>query len=180
MKSESLSTSPFGSPISSRTCVCSSSTLAVNSGFAPSIHLSTALLYAMAVAPLVEQAQIPFISLAGAVVIVEPVKKWVFKTPHSDRQACERIFVDMKARGTAKIALIAMDRSISAWAGMRETLGDEADRLLDLLAQLASLRRDAEDLFPEARAFVRPGFDEPVKPLARKGPTVTKARRLRA
>jgi branched-chain amino acid transport system substrate-binding protein len=60
----------------------------------------------MAVAPLVEQAQIPFISLAGAVVIVEPVKKWVFKTPHSDRQACERIFVDMKARGATKIALI--------------------------------------------------------------------------
>jgi branched-chain amino acid transport system substrate-binding protein len=60
----------------------------------------------MAVAPLVEQAQIPFISLAGAVVIVEPVKKWVFKTPHSDRQACERIFVDMKARGLTKLALI--------------------------------------------------------------------------
>jgi branched-chain amino acid transport system substrate-binding protein len=60
----------------------------------------------MAVVPLVEQAQIPFISLAGAVVIVEPVKKWVFKTPHSDRQACERIFVDMKARGISKIALI--------------------------------------------------------------------------
>jgi branched-chain amino acid transport system substrate-binding protein len=58
------------------------------------------------VAPLVEQAQIPFISLAGAVVIVEPVKKWVFKTPHSDRQACERIFVDMKARGLTKLALI--------------------------------------------------------------------------
>jgi branched-chain amino acid transport system substrate-binding protein len=61
----------------------------------------------MAVVPLVEQAQIPFISLAGAVVIVEPVKKWVFKTPHSDRQACERIFADMKARGTTKIALIS-------------------------------------------------------------------------
>jgi branched-chain amino acid transport system substrate-binding protein len=61
----------------------------------------------MAVVPLIEQAGIPFISLAGAVVIVEPVKKWVFKTPHSDRQACERIFVDMKARGTTKIALIS-------------------------------------------------------------------------
>ena len=60
----------------------------------------------MAVVPLIEQAGMPFISLAGAVVIVEPVKKWVFKTPHSDRQACERIFVDMKARGTTKIALI--------------------------------------------------------------------------
>src|SRR5574341_2024854 len=49
----------------------------------------------MAVVPLVEQAGIPFISLAGAGVIVEPVKKWVFKTPHSDRQACERIFVEI-------------------------------------------------------------------------------------
>jgi branched-chain amino acid transport system substrate-binding protein len=61
----------------------------------------------MAVVPLIEQAGMPFISLAGAVVIVEPVKKWVFKTPHSDRQACERIFVDMKGRGTTKIALIS-------------------------------------------------------------------------
>ena len=53
----------------------------------------------MAVVPLAEAAQIPFISLAGAVVIVEPVKKWVFKTPHTDRMACEKIFVDMQARG---------------------------------------------------------------------------------
>jgi len=72
----------------------------------------------MAVAPLIEQAGMPFISLAGAVVIVEPVKKWVFKTPHSDRQACERIFVDMKARGTTKIALISgaggFDKSMRA------------------------------------------------------------------
>ena len=52
----------------------------------------------MAAVPLVEQAGVPFISLAGAVVIVEPVKKWVFKTPHTDRMACEKIFVDMKAR----------------------------------------------------------------------------------
>ncbi len=52
----------------------------------------------MAVVPLVEAAGMPFISLAGAVVIVEPVKKWVFKTPHTDRMACETIFVDMQTR----------------------------------------------------------------------------------
>src|SRR3954468_18724607 len=34
----------------------------------------------VAAVPLAEAAGIPFISLAGAVVIVEPVKKWVFKT----------------------------------------------------------------------------------------------------
>ncbi|MEX1074160.1 MAG: ABC transporter substrate-binding protein, partial [Burkholderiales bacterium] len=61
----------------------------------------------MAVVPLAQAAGMPFISLAGAVVIVEPVKKWVFKTPHTDRMACDKIFVDMKARGVAKAALIS-------------------------------------------------------------------------
>jgi len=60
----------------------------------------------MAAVPLVEQAQIPFISLAGAVVIIEPVKKWVFKTPHTDRMACEKIFTDMNERKLSKLALI--------------------------------------------------------------------------
>jgi len=61
----------------------------------------------MAVVPLVESAGVPFISLAGAVVIVEPVKKWVFKTPHTDRMACERIFLDMRSRSIQRIGLIS-------------------------------------------------------------------------
>jgi branched-chain amino acid transport system substrate-binding protein len=61
----------------------------------------------MAVVPLVESAETPFVSLAGAVVIVEPVKKWVFKTPHTDRMACEKIFVDLNARKLNKVALIS-------------------------------------------------------------------------
>ncbi len=61
----------------------------------------------MAAVALVEAAGTPFISLAGAVVIVEPVKKWVFKTPHTDRMACEKIFVDLQARKLSKVALIS-------------------------------------------------------------------------
>ncbi|HET7362469.1 MAG TPA: ABC transporter substrate-binding protein [Burkholderiales bacterium] len=72
----------------------------------------------MAAVPLAEGAGVPFISLAGAVVIIEPVKKWVFKTPHTDRMACEKIFVDMRARGATKAALISgaggFDRSMRA------------------------------------------------------------------
>jgi branched-chain amino acid transport system substrate-binding protein len=72
----------------------------------------------MAAVPLAEAAGMPFISLAGAVVIVEPVKKWVFKTPHTDRMACEKIFVDMRARGLKRAALISgaggFDRSMRA------------------------------------------------------------------
>lgn len=72
----------------------------------------------MAVVPMVEAAGTPFVSLAGAVVIVEPVKKWVFKTPHTDRMACEKIFADMQSRKLAKAALISgsggFDKSMRA------------------------------------------------------------------
>jgi branched-chain amino acid transport system substrate-binding protein len=61
----------------------------------------------MAVVPMAEDAQIPFVSLAGAVVIVEPVKPYVFKTPHTDRMACEKIFEDMQAQGLSKTGLIS-------------------------------------------------------------------------
>jgi len=61
----------------------------------------------MAVVPMVEQAGVPFVSLAGAVGIVEPAKKWVFKTPHTDRMACEKIFVDLQSRKISKVALIS-------------------------------------------------------------------------
>ncbi|MEP7329224.1 MAG: ABC transporter substrate-binding protein [Betaproteobacteria bacterium] len=72
----------------------------------------------MAAIPLVEQAQTPFVSLAGAVGIIEPPRKWVFKTPHTDRMACEKIFVDMRARNLGKLALISgaggFDKSMRA------------------------------------------------------------------
>lgn len=61
----------------------------------------------MSVIPLAQKNQIPFISLAGSVKIVDPVKKWVFKTPHTDRMAASKIFEDMKKRGITKIALIS-------------------------------------------------------------------------
>lgn len=61
----------------------------------------------MSMVPLVEKANIPFISLAGAVVIIDPVKKWVFKTPHTDRMAAEKVFEDMKKRGLTKVALLS-------------------------------------------------------------------------
>ena len=63
----------------------------------------------LAVIPDVEESQIPFISLAAAVSIVEPVKKWVFKVAHTDRMAAARLFEDMKKRGITKVALITGD-----------------------------------------------------------------------
>ncbi|WP_135079699.1 ABC transporter substrate-binding protein [Terasakiella sp. SH-1] len=61
----------------------------------------------MAVIPVVQKAKVPFISLAGAVAIVEPVKPWVFKTPHTDKMACGKIFEDLNGRGLNTIAMIS-------------------------------------------------------------------------
>ena len=61
----------------------------------------------MAAANLVEKAEVPFISLAAAVVITEPVKHWIFKMAHADRMACAKIFEDLKARGLTKLGLIS-------------------------------------------------------------------------
>ncbi len=74
----------------------------------------------MSMVPLVEKAGVPFISLAGAVVIVEPVKKWVFKTPHTDRMAAEKVFEDMKKRGLTKVALFS-ESSGFGQSGKKET-----------------------------------------------------------
>ncbi len=60
----------------------------------------------LAVIDIVQANRIPFISLAGSIKIVQPVKKWVFKTPHTDRMAAAKIFEDMKKRHITKIALI--------------------------------------------------------------------------
>ena len=61
----------------------------------------------MAMIPVFEGAQLPFMSLAGSVNIIEPVRKYVFKSPHTDRMGCEKIFADMKKRNITKVALIA-------------------------------------------------------------------------
>jgi branched-chain amino acid transport system substrate-binding protein len=74
----------------------------------------------MSMVPLAEKAGVPFVSLAGAVVIVEPAKKWVFKTPHTDRMAAEKVFADMKKRGLTKVALLS-ETSGFGQSGRKET-----------------------------------------------------------
>ncbi len=76
----------------------------------------------MSIVPLVEKAGVPFISLAGAVVVVEPVKKFVFKTPHTDRMAAEKVFEDMRKRNLTKVALFS-ETSGFGQSGKKEAEG---------------------------------------------------------
>ena len=61
--------------------------------------------------------------------------------------------------GSAKVALISLKRSESAWRLVADTTGDAtAASLADCIGHL---RRTVECEFPHAMSFIRPGFDEP-------------------
>jgi hypothetical protein len=59
--------------------------------------------------------------------------------------------------GSAKVALLSIDRSAAAWTAIAEAIGGETPS--EFAALLEELRREVEVEFPNARAFRRPGFD---------------------
>jgi hypothetical protein len=62
--------------------------------------------------------------------------------------------------GSAKVALIGIDRSIAAWRLMQLSLPERDGSIVPLMLQLERLRIRLEKSFPCARSFIRPGFDE--------------------
>lgn len=80
-----------------------------------------------------------------------------------EREACDPADTEdlriMDADGSAKVALIGIDRSVCAWSVLRDVFEDLSDDILTMLAELGRLRREVEEVFPKARAFQRPGFD---------------------
>jgi hypothetical protein len=62
--------------------------------------------------------------------------------------------------GSAKVALLGIDRSIAAWRMLQLAVPERAESIVSLILQLEKLRRRTEKYFPAARDFVRPGFDE--------------------
>jgi hypothetical protein len=62
--------------------------------------------------------------------------------------------------GSAKIALIAIDRSIAAWAVIQHYMTDGGQEVIDIIVFLDGLRQAVEETFPNARSFIRPGFDQ--------------------
>lgn len=61
--------------------------------------------------------------------------------------------------GKAKLVLVCIDRSLSAWQTMLDSYPEKIDEALDALALLSRMRREMEELFPNARGFKRPGLD---------------------
>jgi len=66
----------------------------------------------------------------------------------------------MDANGSAKVALVALDRSIAAWRSLQISLPDKSETIKPMLVELSGLRVSVEAQFPRARDFIRPGLDE--------------------
>ena len=121
----------------------------------------------LAMMPLFEEAQIPLISLAGAIQIVEPVRKWVFKTPHTDKMACEKIFADLKQRNLTTVALISgtdafgksmRDQCVAVAPKAGVTIAHEESygpRDSDMTPQLTNIKGKAG-----VQAVINPGFGQ--------------------
>jgi hypothetical protein len=62
--------------------------------------------------------------------------------------------------GSAKIALIAIDRSIAALGYMLERMPEYEDDLLNFLITLSKIKNKVLAAFPKAMEFKRPGFDD--------------------
>ena len=61
----------------------------------------------MAILKFVKKAKIPLMSMAGAVAIIKPVKKYIFKIVATDRMACQKVMQDLNKRGLKNLALIS-------------------------------------------------------------------------
>jgi len=67
-------------------------------------------------------------------------------------------FVRDDANGTAKLSLLCIDRSDTAWRVIAAWSDNEFAAIF--AEQLAQLRIEIEQAFPNARCFIRPGLDE--------------------
>lgn len=72
----------------------------------------------------------------------------------------EEMFEHDDSDGSAKVALIGLDRSIGAWGKLLQILPQREKSISQILYLLKRIKDIAEKSFPKARTFVRTGFDE--------------------
>tara|TARA_R110002020_G_scaffold184947_2_gene382341 strand:- start:54908 stop:56056 length:1149 start_codon:yes stop_codon:yes gene_type:complete len=112
----------------------------------------------MAVIPFVEQAGIPFISLGGGSVIIDPVKPLVFKTVHTDRISVQSILEHAAATNRSRVAVLSGPGGFdqSCRTNLLDLVGQYKIDLVadeqhgsgdtDMTAQMTNIRRSAPEL----------------------------------
>ena len=64
------------------------------------------------------------------------------------------------SNGSAKIALIAIEKSMGAWSQLYSHMPLSEDVALNSLALLEQLRKRTMEEFPDSTKFIRPGFED--------------------
>jgi len=62
-------------------------------------------------------------------------------------------------KGSAKIAIIAIERSMGSWVKIMDAFPEFEDNILDFLKTLSKVKKLLLAKFPDAMEFKRPGFD---------------------
>ena len=121
----------------------------------------------LAIMPFVKKAKIPLISMAGSIKIVEPVKPYVFKTPATDKMACQKIFEYLKTKNKMNVALISGNggfgksmrgqcKAVASDYGINivadETYGPKDTDMTSQLTKIKSMKN--------VQAVVNPGFGQ--------------------
>lgn len=121
----------------------------------------------MAILPIIKKAKIPLVSMAGSIKIVKPVKKYAFKTPATDRMACQKIFEYLKGKSLTNVALISGNGGFgkSMRGQCKDVAGDYGIKIVadetygpkdtDMTAQLTKIKGNAS-----VQAVVNPGFGQ--------------------
>lgn len=93
----------------------------------------------MAILETVTQARVPNISLALAASVIEPAaeRKWIFKTPATDRLQVSAVLDDFTKRGGKKIAFM----------GLEDSFGEGGWRALESLAKERNIEIVAAERF---------------------------------
>jgi len=72
----------------------------------------------------------------------------------------ENEFAEDDMNGSAKVALLGIDESIEALTLLQLHLRNEKTAIVSYRKMLEEIRYEAEQIFPNARHFIRPGLDE--------------------
>ncbi|MBI2954074.1 MAG: ABC transporter substrate-binding protein [Chloroflexi bacterium] len=91
----------------------------------------------LAIADTIEKAEIPLVSAAASIKIVDPVKKWIFKTPQSDSLIVQALVDYLKAKGYTKIG----------WLSVSNAFGDSGKVEFEKAAPGAGLTTVAKESF---------------------------------
>ncbi len=122
----------------------------------------------MSAVPLAERAGVPMLSLAAGTVIIDPLKKFVFKIPQTDAMVITRLYEHMRKRNLANIGVIAGTDAYgrACLAAAQEVAPQKGIKIVreesfnakdtDMTAQLTNLRQT-----PGIQAILNCGVGEP-------------------